>query len=93
LATYQEFGIRGCASPAQALADANLVLCTVTADQAVTAVRQAAIHLERGAFWCDLNSCAPSSKRESAKIVDAAGGRYVDVAVMAPVHPKRNHPA
>lgn len=62
----------------------------MTADQAVAAAKQAAVHLERGAFWGDLNSCAPSSKRQAAGVIEAAGGRYVDVAVMAPVHPRRN---
>lgn len=87
---YDELGILGCASTADAVAGAELVFCTVTADQAVAAAERAAVHLERGAFWCDLNSCAPSSKRRAAEVIEAAGGRYVDVAVMAPVHPKRN---
>jgi 3-hydroxyisobutyrate dehydrogenase-like beta-hydroxyacid dehydrogenase len=43
----------------------------------------------RGALWLDLNSVAPATKRDAAKAVAAAGGHYVDVAVMAPVHPKR----
>ncbi|MGI9436811.1 MAG: NAD(P)-binding domain-containing protein, partial [Geminicoccaceae bacterium] len=84
----QELGIRSCSSAAEAVVDADLVLCTVTADQAVAAADAAANHLPRGAFWCDLNSCAPSSKRQAAGIIETAGGRYVDVAVMAPVQPK-----
>ncbi len=82
--------IENCGSVGDAVAGAELVLCTVTADQAVNAAETAAGHLERNAFWCDLNSCAPSSKRRAAEIVEAEDGRYVDVAVMAPVHPKRN---
>jgi 3-hydroxyisobutyrate dehydrogenase-like beta-hydroxyacid dehydrogenase len=39
----------------------------------------------------DLNSCSPSTKRSSAEVIEAASARYVDVAVMAPVHPKLNH--
>jgi 3-hydroxyisobutyrate dehydrogenase-like beta-hydroxyacid dehydrogenase len=89
-ARYDKLGIRGCAEAAEALKDADLIFSTVTADQAVAAARQAAEHLKDGAFWCDCNSCAPSSKRQAAEVIEAAGGRYVDVAVMAPVHPKRN---
>lgn len=89
-ACYEGLGVRGCASAAEAVTGADLVLCTVTADQAVAAAKRAAVHLEHGAFWGDLNSCAPSSKRQAAGIIEAAGGRYVDVAVMAPVHPKLN---
>lgn len=89
-ARYQGLGITGCASPAAAMAGAGMVFCTVTADQAVVAAEGAAPHLAPGTFWCDLNSCAPSSKRSAAEVIEAAGGRYVDVAVMAAVHPKRN---
>lgn len=73
-----------------AVQGADIVFCTVTADQAVAAAEGAAPHLRAGTFWCDLNSCAPSSKQNAAAIIEAAGGRYVDVAVMAPVHPKLN---
>ena len=83
-------GIACCDTLAGALADADLVFSVVTADQAVSAARAAAPHLAPGAMFCDPNSCAPSSKRESAALIDAAGGRYLDVAVMAPVYPKLN---
>jgi 3-hydroxyisobutyrate dehydrogenase-like beta-hydroxyacid dehydrogenase len=89
-ARYAKMGVRGCASPAEAVDGAETVFCTVTADQAVAAAEAAAPHLHRGTFWFDLNSCAPSSKRKAAAVIEAAGGRYVDVAVMAPVHPKLN---
>ena len=75
---------------ASALHDADLVFSTVTADQAVVAAQNAAPCLKSGAFWCDLNSCAPSSKQQAARVISGAGGRYVDVAVMAPVYPKQN---
>ena len=87
---YAGLGIEGCSSAAEAVAGAQVVLCTVTADQAVRAAETAAPYLDEGAFWCDLNSCAPSSKQRSAGIIEARGGRYVDVAVMSPVHPKLN---
>lgn len=86
----RRLGVAVARSPAEALTGADLVLCTVTADQAVIAARTAAAHIGQGTAWCDLNSCAPSSKREAAAVIEAAGGRYVDVAVMAPVHPKLN---
>ncbi len=89
-ARYEALGLSGAATSAEAVADADLVLCVVTADQAVAAAEAAAPHLRKGAFWCDLNSCAPSSKRRAAALIEAAGGRYVDVAVLAPVYPKRN---
>lgn len=89
-ARYRDLGIEGCATPAAAVDGADIVFCAVTADQAIAAVKRAAPYLAPGAFWCDLNSCAPSSKRRAAEIIEAAGGRYVDVAVMAAIGPKRN---
>ncbi len=83
-------GVTACATPEAALAGADWVFSTVTADQAVAAAEAYAGHLSQGAVWCDLNSCAPRSKARAAGLVEAAGGRYLDVAVMAPVHPGRN---
>lgn len=87
---YAKLGITGCNSTAELLAKADLVFCTVTADRAIEAATAAAPHIAQGAYWCDLNSCAPSSKRKSAALIEAAGGRYVDVAVILPVYPKQN---
>lgn len=83
-------GIACAADISSAINDADIVFSTVTADQAVVAAQAGAVHLSKDAFWCDLNSCAPSSKREAAQIIESVGGRYVDVAVMSPVHPKLN---
>lgn len=75
-------------TPKAALAQARHVFCLVTADQAVTAARQSAPYLASGAIWFDGNSCAPDSKREAAQIISEAGGVYIDLAIMAPIHPK-----
>lgn len=84
-----EVGVAACADRADALAEAALVLCLVTADRAVAAARECAPFLAPGAVWADMNSVAPETKREAAAVIDAAGGRYVDVAVLAPVDPAR----
>lgn len=89
-ARAEGLGIRACGSLAEALDGAEIVFCTVTADQAVIAAEAGARHVGARALWCDLNSCAPGSKRRSAGVITAAGARYLDVAVMAPVYPKRN---
>jgi len=68
-----------------ALAEAQVVLSLVTADAALDAARQYAPLLPHGALWCDMNSVAPPTKREAAAALEAAGARYVDVAVMSPV--------
>lgn len=72
----------------QALSGAAAVICLVTADRALEAARECAPFLPSGAFWFDGNSCAPSTKRRSAEVIATAGGQYVDMAIMAPVHPR-----
>lgn len=70
-----------------ALVDADVIFSFVTADQAKVAAKNAAGCIKRGALFIDCNSCAPDTKRKSAPLIETAGGRYVDAAVMAPVHP------
>jgi 3-hydroxyisobutyrate dehydrogenase-like beta-hydroxyacid dehydrogenase len=82
-------GVRTGDDPAAALTDRAFVLSLVTADQALPAARDYAPLLPEGALWCDMNSVAPQTKREAAAAIEAAGGRYVDIAVMAPVNPAR----
>ncbi|OYQ36661.1 6-phosphogluconate dehydrogenase [Niveispirillum lacus] len=86
-ADYAAAGVQGRESAAAALAHRPLVLCLVTADQALAAAEACAPLLASGALWCDMNSVAPDTKRAAATFIEAAGGRYVDVAVMAPVDP------
>lgn len=77
-------------TPGAALAKAGLVFCLVTADQALNAARAAAPHILPGTLWLDGNSCSPQTKQQAAEVIGAAGGRYVDMAIMAPVYPKRH---
>ena len=88
-AVMADLGVAGCTGRADALAGAALVLSLVTADSAVAAARECAPFLAPGAVWCDMNSVAPETKREAAAVIEAAGGRYVDVAVLSPVEPAR----
>jgi len=89
-ADYARADVKGCASAGEALAgaDADAVFSLVTADQALIAAGNAAPHLKPGALYFDGNSCAPGTKRRAAEAVHAHGGRYVDMAIMAPVYPK-----
>ena len=84
---YAQAGVIGCATLAEALADAQIILSLVTADQTPLAAQAAARAIPAGALFCDLNSVSPGAKARNAQIIEAAGGRYVDVAVMAPVQP------
>jgi 3-hydroxyisobutyrate dehydrogenase-like beta-hydroxyacid dehydrogenase len=88
-ADYRIVGIAGCASLTEAVAGSGMLLSLVTADQALVVALDAARSIMPGAFYCDLNSVAPDTKRAAAEAIEAAGGHYIDVAVMAPVNPAR----
>lgn len=80
-------GISPCDTPEAALAGAEVAFSLVTADQALAAAQTAAAAMPRDLLWLDMNSVAPDTKRAAAAAIGAAGGRYCDVAIMAPVHP------
>ncbi|WP_084584276.1 NAD(P)-dependent oxidoreductase [Sphingomonas azotifigens] len=88
-ARYDEAGVTGAATLAEALAGRPLVLSLVTADQALAAAEAAAPHLAPNALYCDGNSVAPQTKQAAARAVEAAGAHYVDLAILAPVDPAR----
>lgn len=88
-ADYARMGVEGCASNAEAVEGAGLVLSLVTADQSLAAATETARHINAGALFCDMNSVAPSTKRAAVEAVERARGRYVDVAIMSPVNPAR----
>ncbi len=73
---------------AAALADeATLIFSAVTADQTLAAARSLAERSLKHACVIDLNSAAPQTKIECAALVAAAGGRYIEAAVMTSVPP------
>jgi 3-hydroxyisobutyrate dehydrogenase-like beta-hydroxyacid dehydrogenase len=71
------------------IADADIVFSAVTASEARGVAVDAAPHMRDGQLFLDINSIAPETKRANAATIDATGAAYVDVAVMAPVPPKR----
>jgi 3-hydroxyisobutyrate dehydrogenase-like beta-hydroxyacid dehydrogenase len=85
---FDDHVVMAAAKCSDVCADTGLIFSLVTADQAANAAHAAAGVDISGAFFLDCNSCAPDTKRRSAEVINAAGGRYVDVAVMTPVHPR-----
>ncbi|WP_332682128.1 NAD(P)-dependent oxidoreductase [Bosea sp. (in: a-proteobacteria)] len=86
----QKLGVRLAASLGEALAGADFVFSAVTAASSVEAARQAAAHLAAGQVFVDVNSVSPGRKREAAALFGRDDGDYLDLAIMAPVHPKRH---
>lgn len=70
-----------------ALAGADLVMSLVTNTRSVEAARSVAAHIRPHQTYLDMNSVSPARKNESAAFM-AGLGSYLDVAVMAPVHPQ-----
>ncbi len=77
------------ATHASLAAQSDLVVSAVTADQAVAVARDCAPGIRTGCLFLDLNSASPASKSRAAEHVEAAGGRYVEGAVMTAVPPYR----
>ncbi|HKJ60812.1 MAG TPA: DUF1932 domain-containing protein [Hyphomicrobiales bacterium] len=60
----------------------------VTADQSYVALEAIVPHLRPGQIVVDINSVSPGRKRKSAELVENTGAMYLDMAAMAPVHPR-----
>jgi 3-hydroxyisobutyrate dehydrogenase-like beta-hydroxyacid dehydrogenase len=82
-------GVGFASSHAHAAEGADLVISAVTASQAVPVAEVCAPALARGTFFLDLNSASPGAKLRAAGLVNAAGGRYVEGAVMTSLPPYR----
>lgn len=82
-------GTSAAASHAAAVAGAELVVSAVTASQAVAVAQACAPALAPRAFFLDFNSASPGAKIRAGAIVNAAGARYVEGAVMTSVPPYR----
>ncbi len=77
------------ASHIAAVVGAELILSAVTASQAVAVAQACAPAVGKGAFFLDFNSASPGAKQRAGAIVDSAGGRYVEGAVMTSIPPYR----
>jgi 3-hydroxyisobutyrate dehydrogenase-like beta-hydroxyacid dehydrogenase len=85
----ETIGVRCAASAADAVRGADIVVSAVTAASSVEAARSVKAHLAGRPFLLDINSVSPGRKQETARLIGASA-RYVDVAVIAPIHPERH---
>jgi len=76
-------------SHAALAAASDVVISAVTASQTFAVADACAATIQRGAFFLDVNSASPGAKRRAAERINAAGGRYVEGAVMTSVPPYR----
>jgi 3-hydroxyisobutyrate dehydrogenase-like beta-hydroxyacid dehydrogenase len=85
----QDLPVRAASSAAEAVSGADLILSAVTAANDLTAASAAAAGITTGGWFVDLNSASPGQKQRAAQVVEEAGGRYVEAAVMSPIEPRR----
>ncbi len=82
-------GVRVATSAADAIAGSDIVISAVTAASSLEAAESVAPHLTGKPYYLDINSVSPGRKIATAALLDGKA-RYVDVAVIAPIHPKRH---
>ena len=82
-------GVALVASHAELGERADCIVCAVTASQAVPVAQACAPAIRAGTWFVDLNSASPGAKRRAAALIDAAGGAYVEGAVMTSIPPYR----
>ena len=85
----EAIGVRCACSTADAVREGQIVISAVTAAASVAAAQSVKAHLAGQPFLLDINSVSPGRKQETAKLLGDSA-RYVDVAVLAPIHPARH---
>jgi len=82
-------GARLATSAADAVANSDIIVAAVTAASSLEAAQSVAPHLAGNPYYLDINSVSPGRKQATARLL-AGSARYVDVAILAPIHPKRH---
>ena len=85
----ETIGVRCAPSAAEAVRGADMIISAVTAASSVEAAQSVKAHVAGVPFFLDINSVSPDRKQETEKLLGEAA-RYVDVAVLAPIHPARH---
>jgi 3-hydroxyisobutyrate dehydrogenase-like beta-hydroxyacid dehydrogenase len=88
-AAGEAMGARLATSAADAVANSDIVIAAVTASSSLDAAKSVAPHIKGNPYYLDINSVSPGRKQETARLLDGTA-RYVDVAILAPIHPKRH---
>ena len=82
-------GARLATSTEDAVVNSDIIVSAVTAGSSLDVAKSVAPHLAGNPYFLDVNSVSPGRKKEAANILGEAA-RYVDVAILAPIHPKRH---
>jgi 3-hydroxyisobutyrate dehydrogenase-like beta-hydroxyacid dehydrogenase len=85
----EKIGARLTTSAADAVANSDIIVAAVTAASSLEAAQSVAPHITGNPYYLDINSVSPGRKQETARLLDGTA-RYIDVAILAPIHPKRH---
>jgi len=67
----------------------ELIISAVTASEDIAALESLLSSIAQNTYVLDVNSVSPQTKRTAYELVEAAGGRYVEAAIMSAIEPKR----
>lgn len=81
-------GVHFVDSPAECADASDIIFSVVTADEATNAVTSLMPYLKARHIIADGNSVSPGTKRHNARLIDTSGATYIDMAIMAPIHPR-----
>jgi 3-hydroxyisobutyrate dehydrogenase-like beta-hydroxyacid dehydrogenase len=88
-AAGEKMGVRLASSAAEAAASTDVLISAVTAASSLQAAQSVAPHLSGNPYYLDINSVSPGRKQATEKLL-AGRARYIDVAVVAAIHPARH---
>ncbi len=82
-------GVRLATSAADAVFGSDIIISAVTAASSLEAAQSVVPHLSGNPYYLDINSVSPGRKIATAALLGDKA-RYVDIAVIAPIHPNRH---
>jgi 3-hydroxyisobutyrate dehydrogenase-like beta-hydroxyacid dehydrogenase len=85
----EKMGARLASSAADAVANSDIIVAAVTASSSLEAAQSIAPHISGNPYYLDINSVSPGRKKDTARLLEGSA-RYVDVAILAPIYPKRH---
>jgi 3-hydroxyisobutyrate dehydrogenase-like beta-hydroxyacid dehydrogenase len=85
----EKMGARLASSAADAVANSDIIVSAVTAASSLEAAQSVAPHIAGNPYYLDINSVSPGRKQATARLFEGTA-RYVDVAILAPIHPRRH---
>ena len=68
--------------------DADIIFSVNYTSESKAIAKEVVAHLKSGSVYCEMNTSAPSTKKEIESILQPANVKFVDLAIMAPVPTK-----